>query len=217
MEEFSKDDIKKEIYEIIKEGDLQPTTFQCHQLELLITKNNIQFNNMSLKEWYDFLQVNNPLIIKKDQMDDLSSRCEIIIDNYFTKNCTQEIILLDGHGRTLFCLLDHFYKKKKVITIEPKFIIYENDPNTFNWHKLFFPEEIENIQNNIFSEIYNILPIVMKEKSCIIDSPGSFSLKGSPIMNNCENKILYFNFLNLHVDGYTNHLFFNYFINNYLI
>jgi hypothetical protein len=75
------------------------------------------------------------------QMRDLYNRCEHIIENLGDKT---NIITFDGHGRTLYCLLYHIFKKN--IDRELSITIYEIDDSVHRWHELFFPQ---NVTSNI--------------------------------------------------------------------
>jgi hypothetical protein len=71
----------------------------------------------------------------------------------------QNIVTFDGHGRTLFLLLDSIIQNNRNIR---NLIFYEIDPNTIKWHNLFFPQiqedgipQIQLANRNIFDDIMN--------------------------------------------------------------
>ena len=69
----------------------------------------------------------------------------------------QEIVLMDGHGRFIILLLLLFFKKRREIaetikiTVIDNYIDKEKNPVVTDWHNLFFPKSINNIQDNIYN------------------------------------------------------------------
>lgn len=84
----------------------------------------------------------------QDQFDDLSNRTRMIIDDYVNDFLSEKerkktsILTFDGHGRTLFLMLHHFFSRDAEHGGQlelPYFDFYEIDEQTQIWHDIMFP------------------------------------------------------------------------------
>jgi len=92
------------------------------------------------------------------QKEDLDLRCRSIIKDVYQYNKT-DILTFDGHGRTIYLLYKNFIEfTKKLPTDEqwkmPRIHIAEIDRNSDNWHRMFFPRDVQLLPiGNVFSNI----------------------------------------------------------------
>jgi hypothetical protein len=134
-------------------------------------------------------------ITSNDQFTDLFNRTKQIIEDYLKNPEKIGIVTFDGHGRTLFLLLHHYYsaydesiknggevaKFKKI----PEFYFYEIDQATHAWHTIFFPHGNNNSEQSYMNLIFaNIFAVYNAQTSeTLLDLYNSY--------------IIYLNFLSL--------------------
>jgi len=95
------------------------------------------------------------------EIKDLEERCKKLVDMCFSQN-KFHIVFLDGHGRTLYFLLDFIRKRYKEEKIEKQFTleIVEIDETIHEFHHKFFPKsddiiKIKCIHDDIFQRVEN--------------------------------------------------------------
>lgn len=145
---FTLGDLKKDKYV----NSVRPTQFQTE----LICKKKLTHHEFisNYKEALFFSRTDV-------EIKDLEERCRKLVDMCFSQN-KFHIVFLDGHGRTLYFLLDFIRKKYQEEKIEKQFTleIIEVDKTAHKFHELFFPDSDEIIKikckhDNIFRHIYN--------------------------------------------------------------
>ena len=139
------------------------------------------------------------------QILDLERRIDLLTTDSHNYG-KQNIVTFDGHGRTLFLLLDRIIQTNSNIR---DLIFYEIDPNTIEWHNLFFPQiqeagipQIRLANRNIFDDIMNNI-IDLNTHAIYLNflSLGEYNTRGQIlrcliyiIQTDVENKILYISF-----------------------
>ena len=137
---------------------------------LMVTMNHVNklndsflkniMNKLSLREWYDIH--NNPKILDllfmndRDLIKDQSIRAEKCLD-IMIKEEKNTIIFMDGHGRFLYSILNAYYMNPKFQKMSLKIKIIEIDPYVDDWHKYYFPAEVETLYDNIIYYLYDRL------------------------------------------------------------
>ncbi len=128
----------------VDHNDLRPTKFETES----IIDNKIS-QEVFLRDYKDALFTSR----NNQEEKDLEKRCEKLIDMCLEQN-KNHIVFMDGHGRTLYFLLDFIHKKK--LDKQFKLEIVEIEDITHEFHQKFFPisnEKVEIIctKNDIFN------------------------------------------------------------------
>ena len=199
------------------DNDLQPN----HEQLNLLNYYNISLSHLTNSQWYNLIKNNifhnnNGLEENKnDQLKDLSYRVKMMIDSY--NGIPQYIMLLDGHGRTLYYMLHHLIEKcnnnnnygyNGNIIDKITFIVPEIDEVTYKWHLLFFPNANNNFENNYINELYY--------DGCNYDG-DIFEALTSPelnLYNKLDSLLIYFNFCSIDDKSLYNLDEFNIFVKN---
>lgn len=143
-------------------------------------KNKIK--NSSIIEWNnmftlsvlapDYFNNNN----RKNQILDLSERVYSILYDCYEQN-RNEIITLDGHGRTIWCIYNVWNLFFKDFIKFPKIIIYEINKWSYKYHKLIFPNNIVNIKGNILNnDVFDNENVILFLNFCVISDDDIMKL-----------------------------------------
>jgi hypothetical protein len=113
--------------------------------------NFAELPKFTMEQWIILMNNNNnynKLFFDQDKRIDLINRVRLIFKEMFMRQQT-EIILLDGHGRTIFLLIQfmHVYNYKFNIKV------YEISDPTHLWHEDFFPTLPDPVNNNVLVNI----------------------------------------------------------------
>ena len=235
MQELIKDDVNKTLDTIVSfinnldKGDLnfdpekeqkkEPINHFFNELNIRSKDMPTLFSSMIPSKWIDALdqiQFNsstgktyaNKLFHSEDKQIDLTNRVDKIF-NDMKQYKMKKLILLDGHGRTiyLFC--------KKMIDNDYYFDIdvWELGSNTAKWHDYFFPQAkfkdelgIDRKINSLNGDISNSIEKEISNTSIYLNFCGI----GDPIPGIIFNFIKYFkkyhrNNISLWVSGYKDH------------
>ena len=178
----------------LTEGNrIKPTQYNVRQLPDL---------KWTIEEWYTFLKFNEELLTALFQTGfcaSLHERSRCLAEWMLGPDGTiRPIVLMDGHGRTVFCLisalLDLGVSFEAMIN---KIIVIELDEWVHEWHTKFLPEGVISIRDDIFHIMNDIMyggitigPTESPNDFCWI--PGSHE---GVVTLNCPSEIvLYANF-----------------------
>ena len=109
----------------------------------------------------------NLLFFDKDKKIDLINRVRLIFKEMYMRQST-EIILLDGHGRTIFLLIQfmHVYNYKFNIKV------YEISEPTHLWHEDFFPTLVDPSNNVLVNIRDSIEQLISTPELCQANLPN---------------------------------------------
>ena len=82
---------------------------------------------------------------------DQQSRARAIVDTLIKLNL-KHICLMDGHGRMIYEIFAALQEKGKNID-SYRIDVYDSDKDVYEWHKLFFPENVFSFHKNIFESV----------------------------------------------------------------
>jgi len=140
--------------EIVKEYDfypsnvLKPSKESCRSLELIMKRDKISYFPID-----DWLKICEKCLFQnrnKSEEQDLKDRCLFLAKASIK---TKDIVILDGHGRTLYYLITFL----SLLAPNKEFNIHipDIDEYSYRWHQLFFPQDsifkIKNYLGDIFS------------------------------------------------------------------
>lgn len=116
----------------------------------------------SIVEWYTFFKFNKELLtalFKTGFYDSLIERTRHLA-NWMIRpdGMIRPIILMDGHGRTVFCLISALLNLG--VSFEAminKIIVIELDEWVHEWHTKFLPEGVISIRDDIFHIMNDIM------------------------------------------------------------
>jgi hypoxanthine phosphoribosyltransferase len=188
---------------------IQPTKEQLEKLKILNSNNTFNYYNQYLTpyKWCQNLdngsEKYNPLFLGRtpEEKIDLGERARAIIKSFIENENFTDIITMDGHGRTLWYLIEYIKKFRELPQEAIEYLnptrtvnlnIYEINKVVHEWHEIFFPKREDNIDNininnqeeNVFNSFLNTIsnPENPEEKS--------YSLKPEVL----KKTIIYLNF-----------------------
>jgi len=82
---------------------------------------------------------------------DQQTRARAIVDTLIKLNL-KHICLMDGHGRMIYEIFSALQEKSKNIDAY-RIDVYDSDGDVYEWHKLFFPENVFSFHKNIFESV----------------------------------------------------------------
>ena len=156
----------------------------------------------TIEEWYTFIKFNEELLtalFKTGFYDSLIERTRQLAEWMLRPDgMIRPIILMDGHGRTVFCLISALLDLGVLFeAMVNKIIVIELDECVHEWHTKFLPEgvisindDIFRIMNDIMCEGITIRPIESRNDFCWV----SGSNYGVVTLNWPSEIVLYANF-----------------------
>ncbi len=136
--------------------DLNFGIFNYYFTKLFLGEFN--FPHFNMKQWIYLMNFNNSytnLFIDGDKKIDLINRVRLIFKEMYMRKSTN-IVVFDGHGRTIFLLIQFMYAYNYEFNIK----VYEILKGTYSWHVDFFPSEPNETGKrliNIEGDIQNLI------------------------------------------------------------
>lgn len=182
--------IREKAFNFSENVELDLNAFSYNLLKKMLLKitnnNDTFFKNLTLTQWINLMNYNNSwtnLFMDYDKRKDLTIRVKLIFKDMIIRN-SKKLILFDGHGRTIFLLLQFMHVYNYFFDIE----VYEITEFTHNWHEYFFPS-LETKGYKIINKRENI--------QNLIDVPPESPVARPP--ENIRDTTLYLNFCG--IDG----------------
>ncbi len=129
--------LKKKKFNLTVGKDLNFGIFNYHFTKLFLTP--FQFPEFNMKQWIYLMNFNDSytkLFIDRNKKTDLINRVRLIFKEMYMKKMTN-IVVFDGHGRTIYLLIQFMYAYNYEFNIK----VYEILKSTYLWHVDFFPSE----------------------------------------------------------------------------
>ena len=135
-------------------GCNESNPFQPSKVELDLLKSSPINLNITIDEWYNSFKyifnrdglMYNFLSYPLESWDDHRKKAIAFVDKF--NEDTKTIRFLDGHGRFFYHIV-RAMKEKDLCLNDYNFEVYDLDDTTYEWHKEFFPIEIDNFKEDI--------------------------------------------------------------------
>lgn len=128
------------------------------QVDILQEFGSNKFTKLSIEKWIQFINVYSKELFDNcnDKLSDQYNRAKNLA--YYISNSPSgtHIVYMDGHGRLTYLLFTELLKilpsVGKCIN-DYKYSVIDNNSCVTEWHKLFFPHNINSIQGDVYDYI----------------------------------------------------------------
>lgn len=139
---------------------MMPNANGVHALHTLYQSDPMhpKLNQMDRSSWFEF--ISNEDVFKslyfglenggKQRLGSVRMRVKLFVA-MIQKNSITNLVILDGHGRFLFALLEALFKTKEPSLMNIEITVVERDQSVHEWHQLFFPRDVRCVRGDIYS------------------------------------------------------------------
>lgn len=128
---------------------LQPTEEQV--MELKYNKQTSDFlRSLTPYKWGQILEKHKDLLFigkSKKKIADQELRAGQLAQRILANPKIKNLVMMDGHGRFLLTLIEKLGKRANTLSIT----VVDINSTVVDWHKYFFPKNVESIEANIFN------------------------------------------------------------------
>jgi len=128
---------------------LQPTKEQVNELKYNIQTSNF-LRSLTPYKWGQILDKHKDLLFigkSKSKISDQEDRAEQLAQRILANPKIKTLILMDGHGRFLLTLIKKLGLRANHLSIT----VVDINSTVVEWHKYFFPKNVESKEDNIFN------------------------------------------------------------------
>ena len=147
-------------------GDVRPTFSALEKIVEGARRENLANNflrNLTIDQWLDakigplICNVNN-----RQQLRNLLKRVIVLVQRIVMDNSITSVILLDGHGRTLYLLLqglkicEDLIEPERLAQLKQNITVVEATDAVQEFHENCFPNEVTCVQSDVFTHLRGI-------------------------------------------------------------